>query len=261
VPGQLIDRVAVVTGANRGIGQAIALAMSAEGARVVATARDIATLSDTLALIDEGAGGALALACDVTDEASMDTMSRQAQEWFGHVDVVVANAGIAGPTRLMHELELGEWRECVSIDLDGVFLSFRRFIPGMIARRSGSLIAVSSMTGKRPLLGRSPYAAAKMGVIGLMRTLATELGPHGIRANTVCPGAVRGPRLVDVIRDQAQARGVDEETSGRIFTDASALGRFVEPEEVADACVFLAGNRSSSVTGQDLNVAAGAIMY
>src|ERR1700735_31875 len=102
--GQLLDRVVVVTGAARGIGQVIAVAMSAEGARVVATARDLTALSDTMAQIDKGGGAAWARACDVTDEASVDAMSRRAEDWLGRVDSVVANAGIAGPTRLMHEL-------------------------------------------------------------------------------------------------------------------------------------------------------------
>ena len=122
-------------------------------------------------------------------------MAKGVLERFGAVHTVVANAGIGGPTTPMHEIDLAAWRECLSIDLDGVFLTFRAFIPSLIAAGAGSLIAISSMTGKRPLYGRTPYAASKMGVIGLVRTLALELGPHGIRVNAVCPGAVGGPRL------------------------------------------------------------------
>ena len=259
--GLLDDRVVVVTGANRGLGRAIALSMAAEGARVVATARETAHLTETIADIGRQGGEVLPLACDVADEASVEAMSTEAQRWAGRVDAVVANAGIAGPTELLHEMELAQWRECLATDLDGVFLTFRRFIPAMIERRSGSLIAISSVTGKRPLTGRTPYAAAKMGVIGLVRTLAAELGPHGVRANTVCPGAIEGPRIVEVIRNQARAHGIDEHTARRHFTEASPLGRFVEASEVADACVFLASERSSSITGEDLNVNAGLVMY
>ncbi|MBO0682972.1 MAG: SDR family oxidoreductase, partial [Candidatus Dormibacteraeota bacterium] len=125
----------------------------------------------------------------------------------------------------------------------------------------GSLIAVSSMTGKRPLAGRTPYAAAKLGVIGLCRTLALELGPYGVRVNSVCPGAVDGPRIQDVVREQARLQGVTEEVALRQFTEGSPLRRLVQPEEVAAACVYLASDASAAVTGEDLNVSAGTVMY
>jgi NAD(P)-dependent dehydrogenase (short-subunit alcohol dehydrogenase family) len=157
----------------------------------------------------------LGLACDVRDEASVQAMASAVLDHFGRVDVVVANAGVAGPTKPMHEIELEEWRECVSTDLDGVYLTFKSFIPAMLERGSGCLIAISSITGKRPLGGRTPYAAAKMGVIGLCRTLAAELGPHGIRVNSICPGAVEGPRIVDVFRNQARVQGITEEEARR----------------------------------------------
>ena len=155
----------------------------------------------------------------------------------GPVHAVVANAGVAGPTAPLHEITLEEWRDTLATDLDGVFLTFRAFIPGLIARRRGSLIAISSMTGKRPLHGRTPYAAAKMGVIGLVRTLATELGPHGIRVNAVCPGYVAGPRMDEVVRRQAAVRGITEEQARAEVTSGSPLGRMVQAEEVAAACV------------------------
>ena len=174
---------------------------------------------------------------------------------------MVANAGIAGPTTPLHEMSLADWRETVATDLDGVFLTFRAFIPAMIERRDGSLIAISSMTGKRPLYGRTPYAAAKMGVIGLVRTLATELGPHGIRVNAVCPGPVAGPRIEQVIALQAAARGITAEQARAEMDGMSPLRRMVTAEEVAAACVFLASGGSASITGEDLNVTAGVVMY
>jgi len=187
------DRVAVVTGANRGIGRAIAAGLAARGFTVAVTARDPASLAATVADVADRGGTAVPLACDVDDEASVAEMAAAAAE-LGVVHTVVANAGVAGPTAPLHEIGLEEWRACLATDLDGVFLTFRAFVPGLIAAGAGSLIAISSMTGKRPLAGRTPYAAAKMGVIGLVRTLALELGPHGIRVNSVCPGATAGPR-------------------------------------------------------------------
>jgi NAD(P)-dependent dehydrogenase (short-subunit alcohol dehydrogenase family) len=254
------DRVAVVTGGNRGIGRAIAVALAADGFAVAVTARDADALADTVAAIEADGGTALALPCDVRDEESVATMARHVVG-LGRVHTVVANAGTAGPTAPLHEIQLAEWRDCLATDLDGVFLTFRAFVPAMIESGAGSLVAISSMTGKRPLHGRTPYAAAKMGVIGLVRTLAVELGPHGIRVNAVCPGAVAGPRIDDVIRRQAATRGITEDEALLAFTGASPLGRLVKANEVAAACAYLASDAAAAITGEDLNVSAGVVMY
>ena len=255
--------VAVVTGANRGIGRAIAVAFAAAGYSVLASARDPASLADSVAEAEKAAradvgGTVLAAAGDVLDEASMAALAATAAD-LGDVHAVVANAGVAGPTAPMHEITLDQWRDTLATDLDGVFLTFRAFVPGLIARRSGSLTAISSMTGKRPLYGRTPYAAAKMGVIGLVRTLATELGPYGVRVNAVSPGYVSGPRMDMVVRRQAEARGVPEDQVRAGVSSSSPLGRMVPAEEVAGACVYLAA--ASAITGEDLNVTAGVVMY
>jgi NAD(P)-dependent dehydrogenase (short-subunit alcohol dehydrogenase family) len=258
---RLSGRVAVVTGGNRGIGLVITRALAAAGARVAISSRDAASLGRAAAELEAAGVECLAVPCDVADPASADAMAAAVLEHFGHVDVVVANAGIAGPTAPMHEITYEQWRECLAIDLDGVYLTFRGFVPAMIERRQGSLIAISSITGKRPLYGRTPYSAAKMGVIGLVRTLALELGPHGIRVNSVVPGAVDGPRIKEVARNLARARGISEEEALRPFIDTSPLQRLVRPEEVAAACVFLASDAASGITGEDLNVSTGIVMY
>jgi NAD(P)-dependent dehydrogenase (short-subunit alcohol dehydrogenase family) len=220
--------VAVVTGANRGIGRAITVALAAAGFTVAASARDPASLADTVAEAGKAGGTAVPVACDVRDEASVAALAERAEQ-IGPVRTVVANAGIAGPTAPLHEITLADWRETIATDLDGVFLTFRAFVPAMIGRQAGNLIAISSMTGKRPLPGRTPYAAAKMGVIGLVRTLATELGPHNIRVNAVCPGFVAGPRIEQVLRRQAAVRGIAEETVRAEVTGLSPLRRMVRP--------------------------------
>ena len=255
------SRVAVVTGANRGIGRAVAVALAADGFDVAVTARDPATLAETVVDIEKTGAMALPLACDVRDEESVAAAAAAAGAGLGPVHTVVANAGVAGPTAPMHELTLAQWRDCLATDLDGVFLTFRAFVPAVIQAGEGCLIAISSMTGKRPLHGRTPYAAAKMGVIGLVRTLALELGPHGVRVNAVCPGAVAGPRIEDVVRAQAAARGITEVEALAAFTGSSPLGRLVEAGEVARACAYLASDGAAAVTGEDLNVTAGAVMY
>jgi len=252
--------VAVVTGANRGIGRAITLAFAAAGFAVAAGARDPASLADTVTQARKAGGAAVGVRCDVRDETSVAVLAAEAEQ-IGPVHAVVANAGTAGPTAPLQEIALEDWRETLATDLDGVFLTFRAFIPAMIGRQAGSLIAISSMTGKRPLHGRTPYAAAKMGVIGLVRTLAAELGPHNIRVNAVCPGFVAGQRMEQVVRRQAAVRGIAEETVRGEVTGLSPLGRMVRPEEVAAACVYLASDGSAAVTGEDVNVTAGVVMY
>ena len=256
----MADRVAVVTGANRGIGRAIAVALAADGFTVAATARDPATLADTIDEITAAGHEVAPFACDVVDEDAVMGLAEEVRQ-LGRVHTVVANAGVAGPTAPLHDVPLAQWRECLATDLDGVFLTFRAFIPALVAACEGALVAISSMTGKRPLHGRTPYAAAKMGVIGLVRTLAVELGPHGIRVNAVCPGAVAGPRIEDVIRRQAATRGLSEADALAEFTAPSPLSRLVQAREVAAACSYLASDAAASVTGEDLNVTAGVVMY
>jgi NAD(P)-dependent dehydrogenase (short-subunit alcohol dehydrogenase family) len=259
--GPLDGQVAVVTGANRGLGADIAVGLAAAGADLAISARELSSLAETTAAAAAHGVRVLALECDVARAESANAMARDALDHFGHVDTVVANAGVAGPTKPMHEIDFDAWRACLGTDLDGVFLTLRRFIPSMIRRGGGSLIAISSATGKRPLQGRTPYAAAKMGVIGLMRTLAVEVGPFAIRANSVCPGAVAGSRIRTVFAAQAAEFDTTESEAARQFTAHAALGRLVEGHEVAAACVFLASAAASGITGEDLNVSAGLVMY
>src|SRR2546423_5956636 len=197
--------------------------MADAGASLAICARTKDSLERTAAEIRADGVDCLPLRCDVRDPESTDAMAESVLNHFGKVDVVVANAGIAGAIRPMHQITYDEWRECIAVDLDGVYLTFRRFIPGMMSAGGGSLIALSSMTGKRPLPERTPYGAAKMGVIGLVRSLALELGPHKIRVNSVCPGAVAGQRLDRIVRQSAQAQGITEAEAMRQFSDPSAL--------------------------------------
>ncbi|MBO0705243.1 MAG: SDR family oxidoreductase [Candidatus Dormibacteraeota bacterium] len=259
---ELDGKVAVVTGGNRGIGREIAGALVAAGAAVTIASRDEATLNQTAGWLRESGAECLAVPCDVVDERSVSALRDAVLDRFGRVDAVIANAGTTGPTQPMHEMSLADWRDCVAANLDGVFLTFRAFVPALVQRGGGSLIAISSMTGKRPLAGRTPYAAAKLGVVGLCRTLAAELGPHGVRVNSICPGAVDGPRIRNVIREQARTQGMSEEEAGRqLFTGPAPLQRLVDPGEIARTCVFLASDASSGITGEDVNVSAGVVMY
>jgi NAD(P)-dependent dehydrogenase (short-subunit alcohol dehydrogenase family) len=259
---ELDGKVAVVTGGNRGIGREIAGGLAEAGAAVVIASRDERTLGQTASWLGELGAECLAVPCDVVDEGSVDALRGAALDRFGRVDAVIANAGTTGPTQPLQEMSLADWRDCVESNLDSVFLTFRAFVPTLVERGAGSLVAISSMTGKRALAGRSPYAAAKLGVIGLCRTLAAELGPRGVRVNSICPGAVDGPRIRNVIAEQARTQGLSEEEAGRqLFTGPAPLQRLVDPREIARTCVFLASDASSGITGEDVNVSAGVVMY
>lgn len=171
------------------------------------------------------------------------------------------NSGIAGPMKELWKVEPDEWDETFDVNVKGVFLMCRAFLPAMVERRSGNVIVIGSPSGKRPLHGRSAYTTGKLGLVGLVRTLAWELGPYGLRANLISPSGSDGPRMQAVIRGQAETRGLTYEEVHDEFVRLSPLGRFPPVEDVGYAAVFLASDESASVTGEDLNVSAGLVMY
>lgn len=257
----LQEKIAVITGAGRGIGRAIAQAYAREGAHLVLAARDVAALEETRALVAEHQREVLVVKLDLRAEESVRAMAEQALAHFGHVDVLVNNSGIAGPTAPLWEVAPHEWQETLAVDLTGPYLCCRELLPSMIARRSGNILMIGSITGKRPLFGRAPYAAAKLGLVGLVRTLAWEVGPHNIRVNLISPGPVEGERIGRVLRDMASAQGISVEQAQRLFLRDTPLARMTPPADIASAAVFLASDLSGSTTGEDFNVSAGTVMY
>lgn len=253
--------VAVVTGAGRGIGRAIALALAGAGGDVVLAGRDPSTLAATAELAAVAGAGTLCVRTDVTSEDEVSALADATFERFGVADTVVANSGVGGPSGPLWELERAGWEETFAVNVTGVFLTARAFLPSMLERGSGSVIVVGSMTGKRPLWGRTPYAASKLALVGLVRTLAVETAGRGVRVNLVSPGPVAGDRMDWVFRAQAEGRGITaEEARGEMIAQLP-IGRLVEPEEVAGAVVSLASGTLSAVTGVDLNVSGGMVMY
>ena len=257
----LKDKVAVVTGAAQGIGRVIALTLAGAGADVVLAARSRELLEATQAEIEALGREALVVQADVRSEESVQALAEQALAHFGRVDILVNNAGITGPTAMLWEVKPAEWEETFAVNVTGPYLCCRAFLPSMIERRAGSIIFISSMTGKRPLVGRATYAAGKMALVGLARTLAWETGPYGIRVNVISPGAVEGERVERVIREQARVEGISLEESRRHITANSPLGRMVPPQNIADAVLLLASERAASIKAEDINVSAGTIMY
>jgi NAD(P)-dependent dehydrogenase (short-subunit alcohol dehydrogenase family) len=257
---QADDKVALVTGASRGIGRAIACRLAVDGWHVVLASRNAGGLAETEHLITDAGGRAQSRLLDVTDPAQITRLADDLARAGMTPAALINNSGIGGPSKPLWEVQPREWDEAIAVNLTGVYLCCRAFLPAMISRGHGSVINIGSVTGKNPLLHRSPYAASKAALIGLTKTLAADAGPHGIRVNLVSPGAVSGERLNWVITSRAEALGVpDAEVRERLAAD-SALKRFAEPEEVADAVAFLAGDASTGVTGIDLTVAAGFVM-
>jgi NAD(P)-dependent dehydrogenase (short-subunit alcohol dehydrogenase family) len=256
--GELSGKVALVTGAGKGIGRAIALRLAEAGAAVVLSGRDVGALTETLDTLPEPAVGKhLVAPVDLSDADSVAELAARVDR----VDVLVNNSGIGGPSAPLWEVDAADWHETVAVNLTGTFLICKAFMPGMVARSSGSVVLIGSMTGKRPLLHRAPYATTKLGLVGLCRTLALDAGPYGVRVNVVSPGFVEGPRLDWVIEKQAAARGIPVAEARAIMSSEAPLRSFVTPQDVANAALYLGSDRSGGVTGTDLNVSAGLAMY
>lgn len=253
--------VAVVVGSGAGIGREIALRMGAEGADVVLAGRSTGAMEEVAGMLRAERRRTLVVPLDLTNPASVTAAADRTLAEFGRVDALVANSGVAGPTRPLTEIALAEWQETFAVNVTGTFLCAQAFLPAMLEAGSGSVVVIGSMTGKRPLLHRSPYAASKMALVGLVRTLAAEVGPCGVRVNLVSPGGVEGPRLDRVIAGQAQAQGITEEQARAQFAEGSPLRRLVTAADVADTTVFLSSARAAAITGQDINVTAGSVMY
>ncbi len=257
----LKDSVVVVTGAGRGIGRAIALAFAQEGAALVLASRAEQALNETRASIEAMGGVGLVVPTDISQPESVQDLAERTLERFGRVDVLVNNSGIGGPSAPLWETDPKDWEATFAVNVTGTYLCCRAFLPAMITQRSGAVIIIGSMTGKRPLWGRTPYAASKLALVGLARTLALEAGPYGIRVNVISPGPVEGERIEWVIRKQAEGRGVSVEEVRQELASGAPLKRLVPPGDVAAAAVFLASPQASSITGEDLNVSAGLVMY
>jgi NAD(P)-dependent dehydrogenase (short-subunit alcohol dehydrogenase family) len=255
------DKIVVVTGGGRGLGRDISLAFAREGAKVVLIGRTIGPLNETEEAIVALGSEALAIAADMADPDSVQSCAEQVLEHFGQVDVLINNAGVGGPSAPLWETELAEWQETLDINTTGPFLCCRAFLPSMITRKSGSIIFIGSMTGKRQLLNRTPYAASKIAIVGLARTLAWETGPYGIRVNVISPGPMEGERMNWVLETQAKDQGLSVEEVRQRLSTSSPLDQFVPTEDVAAMSIFLASDMAGSTTGEDINVSAGICMY
>lgn len=248
-------RTALVTGAGNGLGRAMSVALVGAGARVLLVGRDRKKLDGTAELVAGEGGSARAAVCDVADPASVEALRAELSD--EEVSILVNNAGVAGPVRPLVEVEPAEWDDVFAVNVRGAFLMCRAFLPPMIERGRGDVVNVASVSGKRPLVRRTPYCASKMALIGLTTTLAAEVGPLGVTVNSLSPGPVRGPRMERNFRLEGERTGTTPEEAERVFVSRSALGRMVEEHEVAAALVAMLG--MPGLCAADIDLSAGMV--
>ncbi|MBY6045734.1 SDR family oxidoreductase [Phaeobacter italicus] len=237
----------LITAGGSGIGRAMAEGFAAAGHQVWVTDVNADSLSDLPA-------GWQASVVDAADEDSVAALFAEVRERWDGLDVLCANAGIAGPTALIEDIALEDWRKCVSVNLEGCFLAAKYAAPLMKAARAGSIIVTSSTAGQYGYPNRAPYASAKWAVIGLMKTLAMELGPYGVRANAICPGAVEGPRMEGVLEREAAAKGMSRDQVYEGYASGTSMRSFVEARDIANMAVFLGSDAARLVSGQVIAV-------
>lgn len=252
----LTGKRVLVTAGAAGIGRIIAEAFAGAGARVHVCDVDEAALADVAA----NAPALSASRTDVSDPKAVDVMFDEVIARFGGLDILVNNAGIAGPTAAVEDVEPDALRQTLAVDVEGMFHCARRAVPLMKAAGGGSVINLSSVAGRHAFPMRTPYAAAKWGVVGFTRSLAVEVGREGIRVNAILPGHVETPRFAGVVERRARSLGITaEEMRARVLAPV-ALGRTVSREDIANAALFLCSPFGASITGQAISVCGGVEM-
>jgi NAD(P)-dependent dehydrogenase (short-subunit alcohol dehydrogenase family) len=229
---RLQDQVVLVTGAGRGIGRAVALACAAEGASLALAGRSSDQLDEVAREVAALGRRALVVPVDVRDQDATEEMAARVEQELGGIDVLVANSGIPGPTAPLWELSVEEWDSTHAVNVRGAFLSCRAVLPGMLRKQAGSIVLIGSMSGKRPLANRTAYTSSKTALIGLVRTLALEAGPSGVRVNLVSPGPVSGPRLDQVLENQSRVTGQSADVLRTELAGQAPLARLVDPDDV-----------------------------
>ena len=242
-----MSRRVLITAGGSGIGKAMAEGYEAEGFDVWITDLDQAALDDCPDHWHKSK-------VDAADPEGVAKLFDDIKNRWGGLDALCANAGIAGPTALIEDIELDNFKQCVSVNLEGAFLATKHAAPMMKQQKSGAIILVSSMAGVNGFPGRAPYASAKWAINGLMKTLAMELGPFGIRVNSICPGCVDGPRMQAVMEREAKAKNSTPQKIRQGYEAGVSMRSFVEAVDVANLAIFLTSEKARFVSGQIIGV-------
>jgi len=247
-----MSRHALVTGGGSGVGRAIALALAETGISVTICGRRL----DALERVAAENPRIHAVTADVTDEQSILALYEQAEAARGPFDIVVANAGSA-ESAPAHKVSLDDWKATLDVNLTGAFLTVKPALAGMAARKAGRIIFVASTAGLKGYGYVAPYVAAKHGVVGLMRALAAELAKTGVTVNAVCPGFVETDMLERSVENIVRKTGRSVEETRATLAATNPQNRFVQPEEVADAVLWLCGDNARSIMGQAISISGG----
>ena len=253
----LEGKVAVITGASKGIGCVMSQLFAREGAKVICAARSADLVKETAARIQADGGEAIAVVCDATREDDVRDLVKAGVNAFGKIDTLVNNAGDGGPTKPVQEYATDDWLYTINSCLTSAYMCTRFVVPEMIKAGGGAIVNISSLAGRRGLPYRIGYCSAKAGQVGMTYGLALELAPHNIRVNAVAPGAGEGDRIDRVIAGQAEVRGIPVEQIRQSFIERTPLKRMVTADDIAALTAFLCSDLARNISGQCVAVTAG----
>jgi len=255
---RLTNKVAIVTGAGKGIGRAIAIRFAEEGAKVVVNDIDAINAQKIIKEISSINGNAIAVIADVTRSNDVEKLIKVTLDSFGRIDILVNNVGIYEPKPFL-DISEEEWDRVMEVNVKSVFMCCKKVVPHMVKRGCGKIINIASISGKRGDTLISSYITSKHAVIGLTRALATELIQYGIIVNAVCPGITATDRAIEYLKERAEIskRKVEDEVKAKLCT--IPIGRFAKPEEIAGLVAFLSSDESNYIVGQAINICGGAL--